>query len=73
MAFELRNGQGTLFENEHKGDNERAPDFKGELKLGGKTIRIAMWQRLIKNGRSAGKPMYSLQVDKQDLEEDIQF
>ena len=73
MAFELRNGQGTLFENDKKGDNEKAPDFKGELRLGGKTIRIAMWLRIIKNGRSTGKPMYSIQVDRQDLEEEIQF
>lgn len=60
MAFEIEvnEGQGVMFEN--KSNNERAPQFKGKLKIDGQEYNIAMWQRMTKTGR----PMFSLKVDR---------
>jgi hypothetical protein len=42
MAFELKDGQGTMFVNDKKG-NEKAPDRRGELMLNGVMYEIAGW------------------------------
>lgn len=62
MAFELNEGQGSLFGNNKK-TKDTQPDWKGSIKIGGKVYRIAGWTR---QGKS-GEPFYSLQVDKYDL------
>lgn len=48
MAYEHKDGSGTLFKADQKG-NERAPSFRGELMLGGTLYELAAW---IKEGRS---------------------
>jgi len=40
---------GVLFKNDKKG-NEKAPDYKGKLKVGGKDYDLAAWVRQGKNG-----------------------
>jgi hypothetical protein len=60
MAFELRDGQGTLFKNDKQG-NDRRPDYRGELNIGGTIYRISAW---VKVGRK-GKYM-SLAADRND-------
>lgn len=57
MTFELRDGQGTLFKNDKKG-NEKAPDYRGEAKISGEIWRVAGW---LKDGKK-GKWM-SLQLE----------
>jgi hypothetical protein len=42
MAFELKDGQGTMFVNDKKG-NDKAPDRRGELNIGGVMYEIAGW------------------------------
>ncbi len=45
MAFELKPGQGALFQNDQKG-NDRAPTHRGELcLLDGTVIKIAGWRK----------------------------
>lgn len=46
MSFELKDGQGNLFKND-KGDNAKRPDYRGELRAGGKTYKLSAW---IKDG-----------------------
>ena len=44
MAYEQKPGDVIIFKNEKKGDNERAPDYKGNGKgLDGEDIEIALW------------------------------
>jgi uncharacterized protein (DUF736 family) len=50
MAFELKDGQGTLFKNDKKG-NEKAPDYRGELMLETGMHKIAGWLKDGKNGK----------------------
>ena len=50
MAFELKEGQGTLFKNDKKG-NDKAPDYRGELSLAGEMFKIAGWLKDGKNGK----------------------
>lgn len=52
MAFELREGQGTLFKN-NKDGNEKRPDYRGEINVDGTVYELAAW---IKEGRK-GKYM----------------
>lgn len=41
---------GVLFKNDKKG-NEKAPDYKGKVNVGGKDMEIAGWIREGKNGK----------------------
>ena len=54
MAFELKEGQGSLFVND-KGDNENRPDYKGKFILGGNEYKISAW---IKNKDVPGKKSF---------------
>lgn len=68
MAFELKDGSGTLFRNDKDG-NDKRPDYRGELKLlNGETIKLAGW---IKEG-AKGK-FLSLSVDKPREQSDAAF
>jgi uncharacterized protein (DUF736 family) len=50
MAFELKDGQGTLFKNDKKG-NEKAPDYRGEAMIDGVMHKVAGWLKDGKNGK----------------------
>lgn len=60
MAFELKDGQGTLFKNDKDGVESR-PDYRGELNVGGQIMRISGW---LKDGQK-GKWM-SLSVQPKE-------
>ena len=49
MAYEHREGQGSLFKNDKK--NERQPDFKGTIMIKGTLYNISAWSRTAQNGR----------------------
>jgi len=49
VAFEYQEGQGSLFKNERK-TNERAPDYKGKVKIGGHLYELAGWLKKGQNG-----------------------
>ena len=48
MAYEHREGQGSLFKNEKQ--NDRQPDYKGTILVGGVTYEIAAWERTSQKG-----------------------
>jgi len=51
MAFELRNGQGTIFKNKYK-NSDNHPDYRGEFKTpDGELLEIALWVKEGKNGK----------------------
>jgi hypothetical protein len=56
MPYEQREGQGSLFRNDKKG-NPKAPDWKGTCLLNGVTMEISGW---IKDGKRG--EFYSLQI-----------
>ena len=66
MAFELKDGQGTLHRVEEK-KNEQGPDYEGKLLVDGKQYRVAGWIKTT----SAGKKWLSLkaEVPRAKLEE----
>lgn|GEM_PF-683967 len=47
--YEQREGQGTLFVNDKKG-NDKAPDYSGTVLINGKEMRIAGWKKQAKSG-----------------------
>jgi hypothetical protein len=49
MAFQLKDGQGSLFWNDRKEKPEQ-PDFQGQLQVGGVAYRIAGWLRESQKG-----------------------
>lgn len=49
MPYEHKEGQGSLFRNEKQ--NDRQPDFKGTILIGGKTYEIAAWSRRAQSGK----------------------
>ena len=48
MAYEHKEGQGSLFKNEKA--NDRQPDFKGTILIGGVTYEVAAWERRSQKG-----------------------
>lgn len=48
MAFEHRDGSGSLFRAEKK--SEKAPDMRGDLMLNGVLYELAGWKKEGKNG-----------------------
>jgi hypothetical protein len=64
MAFELKEGQGTIFKNRRK-EKETHPDWSGELKLGGKIYYISMWD---KESEKAG-PWFSVSTKEKTFKE----
>lgn len=57
MAYELKDGQGSLFIND-KGDNDKRPDRRGELNIGGTIYKLSGW---IKEGTKG--PWLSLKAE----------
>jgi uncharacterized protein (DUF736 family) len=49
MAFELREGQGSLFKETLK-KSEKAPDWRGTVKINGVDMELAAWDKLSRNG-----------------------
>lgn len=56
MAYEHKEGQGSLFKNDKQ--NDRQPDYKGTIVIGGTTYEIAAWEKTSRNGM----PYMSLQA-----------
>ena len=48
MAYEHKEGQGSLFKNEKQ--NDRQPDYKGTIFIGGTTYEVAAWERTSQRG-----------------------
>ena len=57
MAYELKDGQGSLFKNDKEG-NERRPDRRGEINIGGTIYKLSGW---IKEGNKG--PWLSLKAE----------
>jgi len=49
MAYEQKEGQGALFKNEKT--SEKAPDYKGDVTIGGAKYWLAAWIKNGKNGK----------------------
>jgi len=56
--FEHKENTGSVFTNDKKG-NEKAPDLKGQVNVGGKLYDVAMWVKEGNNGK-----YYSMKVDE---------
>jgi len=50
MAFETREGEGSLFVNEHK-ETGQQPDYSGRVRIGGALYRLAGWRREAQSGK----------------------
>lgn len=60
MAYELRDGQGSLFRNERK-DRENSPDYTGTIKVNGQEFYMSAW---LKEGN--GKKFFSISLKPKD-------
>ena len=56
--FEHKENTGSVFTNDKKG-NDKAPDLKGQVNVGGKLYNVAMW---VKDGNK-GK-FYSMKIEE---------
>ena len=89
MAYEQRDGQGSLFKNDRK-EQENHPDYKGSLKIDAREYWVSGWKKSGSKGsflslaiqpkdKQAAKPAPSRQVVApkvtagSDLDEDIPF
>lgn len=51
MAYELNEGQGTLFRNDKKEEGSKQPDYRGDVKLDGQLMEVAGWIKEGKRGK----------------------
>lgn len=49
MAYEQKEGQGSLFKNDQK-DTEQHPDYRGSILIGGKSYWLSAWIKSSKAG-----------------------
>ena len=61
MAYELREGQGSLFKNKYKKTDDH-PNVRGELLLDGVLYEVSAWTKKTK----LGEPWQSLQVKRKE-------
>ena len=66
MSYEQRDGSGTLFRND-KGGVESRPDYRGEIKVGGKVYKVSGWKK-----EGAKGPFLSLSVEPKDAQASAQ-
>ena len=52
MAYEQREGQGSLFANDKKQAGSSQPDMTGNILLNGKKMRLAAWEKTGNSGRT---------------------
>lgn len=66
--FELKEGQGTMFEND-KGGNASRPDRRGEIMIGGTVYELAGWIKVGQSGKRfmslSAKPKQARQQERQ--------
>lgn len=60
MAYEQKDGQGSLFKNKRK-ESERHPDYNGSIKIAGVEHWLSAWLKTAQSGEqymslSLGKP-----------------
>lgn len=51
MAFEKRDMSGALFANDKRGDNEKAPNAKGDALIDGVEYWVSAWTKVTKEGK----------------------
>jgi len=51
MAYELRDGSGSIFRNEKKQPGERTPDYRGDAMVNGQRVEIAAWVKESATGK----------------------
>lgn len=79
MARQKEEGKGVLFSNDKKG-NPKAPDFKGDIMIDGRTYRISGWKRQsaygelisLQHNNYDGGGSYPREV-KNNIDEDVPF
>lgn len=79
MAFELKDGQGSLFKNDKDG-NEARPDYKGSIKIDGVEMWLSAWIKEGAKGKwmslsvqpKEAPPTHNVQR-RPDVESDIPF
>lgn len=58
MAYEHREGSGSLFKNTKKEEGSRQPDYRGDAMVNGEVMEVSAW---IKENASGGK-FFSLSI-----------
>ena len=51
MAYEMKDGTGTIFPNKYHEEGDNKPHFKGELMWRGEKIEIALWPKVGQSGQ----------------------
>ena len=74
MAYQLKDGQGSLFRNDKAG-NDRRPDYAGKLMVDGKLLRLVAWVREPQSGGEkylsiAAEPWKDRQARAEDENQD---
>ena len=81
MAFEQKDGQGSLFKNDRKEPGSKQPDYRGDCNINGEIMEIAAWIKQSSNGKNfmslSFKPKedYKPKAEKKvdEFDEDLPF
>lgn len=64
MSYDNTN-KGALFKNQHQ-TNERQPNLKGFVDVGGVEYWVSGWTKTVQNGPKAGEKMISFTVEPKE-------
>jgi hypothetical protein len=64
MAYEHREGSGSLFRNHKKEEGSKQPDYRGDAMIGGEVMEISAW---VKEGN--GGKFFSLNIKPKQTQE----
>lgn len=71
MAYELKDGQGSLFTNERK-EKETHPDWQGSIKIEGKEYWLSGWEKDGAKGKFFSLSAKEKKADFAGLKKEIQ-
>ena len=71
MAYELRDGQGSIFPNNKK--SEKHPDFRGEMKIDGVVYEVSAWRKAYSKGEFLSLNVKPAQQKPPKTEDDPAF
>ena len=64
--FEIKENKGSIWKNDYKNDNEKAPDYKGKINVDGTIKQISLWV----NKTEGGKSYFGVQIENEYIKED---
>ena len=66
MAYEHREGSGSLFKNHKKEEGSKQPDYRGDAMVNGEVMEVSAWVKEGNNGKFFSLSIKAKQVQREE-------